>query len=95
MFQSHPVGTCPISSECGLRIRNTGVQEGSLFREETEGGYAELLQDPGHHVVKLTLLKMSLSVINKELFHYPVVSKGEGIFSNLSTPQTIINCLKL
>lgn len=38
--------------ECGQRIRNTGVQEGSIFREETEGGCAELQRDLGHHVVK-------------------------------------------
>lgn len=60
LFRPHPAGSCPGHGECGQRIRNTGVQEGSVFGEETEGGCAETHQDPGHRVVKLTLLLSSL-----------------------------------
>ncbi len=99
LFWSHPAGTCPRHGERGQRIRNTGVQEGTVFREETEGGSAEAHRDPGHQVVKLTLLQSSLRpkcVINR----YNVLSTPKGIqrgdvLCNHSKPQTTINCPKI
>lgn len=35
LFWWHPAGTCPSCTERRQRIRNTGVQEGSVFSEET------------------------------------------------------------
>lgn len=33
LFRWHPAGTCPSCTECRQRIRNTGVQERSVFSE--------------------------------------------------------------
>lgn len=46
-------------NEHGQKIRNTGVQEGSVFREDSKDSECccpETHQDLGHYAVKLALL---------------------------------------